>query len=359
MIQFSMERKRKKHEETGRPWYDTKQGVADSLKSLPAFLELISVRRTAGYDRGERLNEFYVLGWYWLDTCGNCCKAIDRIPKKAFPNIPDVLTRDEFWAYRKVNAKGDPTGFSFSMADDLPLKNTICPVCGKGWTIQNCHDIIMWEKTEVLLLAGFGFVGETLHAVKQHYAQLTSAVYFMQSDILIRNDRFIDLSPEYPNPEHEWQKNLVKNQRGWVSEEDGITDSYIIQPGDEGYFNVWSYYHRNCNRKHLAKTETQRFKETFEKAGFKDVHITKIRNEYCSCERCAPWLLVNTGLGIFKIGWRKRVINIDWNGLKLNLISLFKNEDVTKGPTYIHAWGWKKAEEYLKKIHDYLVSKIT
>jgi hypothetical protein len=363
MLKFSLD-KEKKHDENGRPWYDTKQGIIDSLVSLPSFLALIHERHEAGYDRDERLNEFYVLGWYSLDTCGNCSRASGIIPKKVFPNIPDVLTREEFEVYARTQCKDDKLlGFTFSMEYNLPRPNTTCALCGNRWTIQDCHDIIVWRDTEVIPLTAF--VGKTLGEVKKHYESLTNAIYFMQGDILIRNDRFIDLSPRYPHPKDKWEKGVVKNERGWVSEREGITNDYVIQPGDEGFFNVWKYYHRNCNKKNLAKGEKKRFREVFEKAGFKDIRMSQIKNEYCSCERCAPWFQVNTEFGSFKIGWRKRVINLDWSeaekaeqdvsGQKLNLIDLFKKEDVTKGNTYIHAWGWEEAEDYLKRIYNRLV----
>jgi hypothetical protein len=367
MIRFSLEDKKRQHDEAGRQWYDTKQGIAESLASLPAFLELISERHKAGYERGERMNEFYILGWYNLDTCGNCCKAMGFIPKKAFPNIPDVLNREEFWAFLKANAKDESQlRISFSYSSDLPRANTVCASCGKGWTIENCHDIIHWESTEVIPLTGF--VGKTLHAVKQHYYQLSNAVYLAQPELDIRNDRFIDLSPEYPNPKNDYERRAVKNERGWASEKEGIADGYVIQPGDEIFFNVWKYYHRNCNKKNLAREHKKDFMKAFGKAGFQTILMTEVKNEYCSCERCAPWFLVHTELGTFKIGWRKRVINLDWSlvektlqeryGCKTNLLALFTDEEVTKDTNFIHAWGLEKAEEYLtriKRTHEYLL----
>ena len=55
--------------------------------------------------------------------------------------------------------------------------------------------------------------------------------------------------------------------------------------------------------------------------------------------------------GDIKIGWRKRVISIDWSSTKRNLLHLFKDEDVTKEPYLVHAWGTDKAVDYLKRIH--------
>jgi hypothetical protein len=85
------------------------------------------------------------------------------------------------------------------------------------------------------------------------------------------------------------------------------------------------------------------------------VHAKEIANEYCPCAICnqtSPWFLVTTAKGIIKIGWRKRVINIDWSNsdIKSTGDELFPNENVTKWETGIHAWGYEKAKEYINKL---------
>ena len=182
----------------------------------------------------------------------------------------------------------------------------------------------------------------------------------MQSDILIRNDRFIDLSPKYPDAEKEWQKGLLANEMGWVSERDGITDDYVIQEEDEGRFSVWKYYHSICNREDLKIFEEQRFREVFTQAGFKINYMDAISNQYCPCDGCAPWFVVETEFGPITIGWRKRVISIDWSesiqtdAHAREITAQFEGENVTKGSTSIHAWGWDKAKEYLSRIRQTL-----
>jgi hypothetical protein len=52
----------------------------------------------------------------------------------------------------------------------------------------------------------------------------------------------------------------------------------------------------------------------------------------------------------FKLGWRKRVISIDWSRTNVSLPDLFEGEDVTRDDTMIHAWGYDKCAEYLKKL---------
>jgi hypothetical protein len=50
------------------------------------------------------------------------------------------------------------------------------------------------------------------------------------------------------------------------------------------------------------------------------------------------------------IGWRKRVINIRLHHEKIDFTQLFTEENTTKGIDFIHAYGYDKTEEYLKKI---------
>jgi hypothetical protein len=235
-----------------RPWYDTKEGIAKAITSLEGLNNLASERHTAGYDRDEHLNQFYILnGRYFTDACGNLC-TVFGVPSSILPSsIPPVLTQEEFFKFLEEQAGKNHSLCHTLDGGNLPRTDLLCSHCRKGWDISNCHDVFIVRETRVISLADF--VGKTLGEVKLTHTERVDAIYFMQPDILIRNDRFIDLSPKYPNPEHDWQKKFVKNERGWVSERDGIDDSYVIQEGDEGYFNVWSYFHSDCHLKSVAE----------------------------------------------------------------------------------------------------------
>lgn len=90
----------------------------------------------------------------------------------------------------------------------------------------------------------------------------------------------------------------------------------------------------------------------------KPIFAERIPNEYWGVNSPYsinhPWFLVTTNIGHIKIGWRKRVINIDWSNTLLKdetADKLFPNENVTKGDNYIHAWGYEKAKEYINILH--------
>ncbi len=84
------------------------------------------------------------------------------------------------------------------------------------------------------------------------------------------------------------------------------------------------------------------------------IYVKIIPNEYCSQPCCwsLPWLLVTTKKGDIKVGWRKRVINIDWeeSDIMVEANDFFPNEETTKGLYYIHAWTLSKAKEYIERL---------
>lgn len=84
------------------------------------------------------------------------------------------------------------------------------------------------------------------------------------------------------------------------------------------------------------------------------IFVEEIPNEYCGdyCCHHIPWFVVTTRVGRIKIGWRKRVLQISWDGSGVTSTAgdLFQAEGTTKGPQMIHAWGYEKAAEYISAI---------
>lgn len=88
---------------------------------------------------------------------------------------------------------------------------------------------------------------------------------------------------------------------------------------------------------------------------FRDpIFVEAIPNGYCgpSCFPDRPWFIVTTRAGRIKIGWRKRVIAIDWSDSTITATAeeLFPCENVTKDGRLIHAWGYDKAREYVASL---------
>lgn len=70
--------------------------------------------------------------------------------------------------------------------------------------------------------------------------------------------------------------------------------------------------------------------------------------------RNRPWFVVTTEIGRFVVGWRKRVIHIDWSGTlcKMSAEKLFSDMEVTKGDQFIHAWSLVDAATVVHRVID-------
>jgi hypothetical protein len=109
----------------------------------------------------------------------------------------------------------------------------------------------------------------------------------------------------------------------------------------------------NLDPKNKIKGQEER-NEILSVFGDRAIYVEEIPNGYCPdyCCKHLPWFIVTTNKGRIKIGWRKRVISIDWEDSIIDETgeSLFPDEDVTKYNKNIHAWGIVKAKEYIDKL---------
>jgi hypothetical protein len=97
----------------------------------------------------------------------------------------------------------------------------------------------------------------------------------------------------------------------------------------------------------LKETEAQSIMEL---AGIKVIGTPyKLMNEYHSGgsdkHYWHPWWLIKTEYGFIKIGWRKRVIHIEWSDTTIRAI--VTKDELTKAVDYVHAYSVAKAVEYL------------
>jgi len=143
-----------------------------------------------------------------------------------------------------------------------------------------------------------------------------------------------------------------------------------------------TFQHVYCHKLSAEREVMQEFRGYLDKAGLERALLSAIPNEYWKEDTAEPWCLARTPFGTLKIGWRKRVLNIDWSAVlnerlakidKLDLDTrydaraalhktidantLFPNEDVTRWETGIHAWGAEKAVEYLKVIREKVLGR--
>ncbi len=156
--------------------------------------------------------------------------------------------------------------------------------------------------------------------------------YYFTGEVNIHFDKFDALSEE------------VRALISW-------TASDYLQKLREQISMAWGKENEADKRKEHVTELTELFKS----AGFEAIHVETINSEYCreSCCYKFPWIIVTTPKGRIKLGWRKRVMNLDWSDsdLEIDGEKIFEDEDVTKGTNYIHCWGKEKAVEYLKKLN--------
>ena len=119
-------------------------------------------------------------------------------------------------------------------------------------------------------------------------------------------------------------------------------------------------YHKDCLKIHNNEKQLKEFQDVFKDVyNLSELKFNAIPNEYCSCDKCASWFIVSTPDGNIKIGWRKRVINIEG----LENYKVFKETFVSEKTTTfigevqrgIHAWSIEKAKEYLSKAKNSIV----
>jgi len=108
----------------------------------------------------------------------------------------------------------------------------------------------------------------------------------------------------------------------------------------------------NSGRAQAIKETNEKLLELFEQPIFSEEIPNRYYGKDDAYGRFKCWYRVTTSIGHFVIGWRKRVISIDWNdtvGTKTTQ-ELFSKESVTKGDKLIHAWSMEKAKEYIETI---------
>jgi hypothetical protein len=88
----------------------------------------------------------------------------------------------------------------------------------------------------------------------------------------------------------------------------------------------------------------------FALAGIPVTKFHELQNKYWNTYPAptGPWWLAMTPYGPIEIGWRKRVISIDWTDTKARVI--VTEDQVTKDETCVHAYTYAKCVEYLTKL---------
>lgn len=158
--------------------YDTKERIIKSVGSLEELAKLLTEKHHA-WGRDEQLNEFFILGRYRLDNRGNIDRLTRKIPKEIFPDIPDVMTAEEFATYIENHPgeiKKDDLKYSTFKYESMVIEPGLkCPSCGLVWGISNAHEALIYRNCEWIPLDDF--VGQTLDEVIESLNKKRDGIY--------------------------------------------------------------------------------------------------------------------------------------------------------------------------------------
>lgn len=189
----------------------------------------------------------------------------------------------------------------------------------------------------------------------------------MSIDKKQRNSINYSYNVEYPSTfyKNNYDKNIIRTSNGFVIPKPNsvcpccgkelTVDDIIHNPCIEENGKT---YHYSCYRNYRKVLEVDKLTRGLMDIVYKKTDYTfeLLPNGYCNDECCShiPWILFHTIYGDIIVGFRKRVISIEWqeNYKPFKFDSLFKDEDVTKwkeenGKRGIHAWSQDKAIDYL------------
>lgn len=328
-----------------RPIYDTKEGIASYLTDLEGINRLSSDRRTAGYDRGERMQEWVVLGRWRLSTNGNFDPIVARydggIPAE-MGKCPAVMSMDETYLFLRGGSLTSSSSWPF------PKHYCACKTCGKLWTLENCHDFQTSQDSDEGAISLADFVGQPLSSVTKIPALVNKVVHFVGHDA-VYNDNLPDPPEDAEKDYRRENTRLSRSKKKWHY----VDKDYIIQEGDHAMMQYVHFEHRGCQQHRATLEEREAVVEAFAKAGYPKINLLTQPNGYCKDKdcKCTPWFLAQVNNEVpLTIGWRKSVIHVDWSASGKKLPDLFDGEEVTKSPEYIHAWGYDKLAEYLGKL---------
>jgi len=252
-------------------WYDTRAGLEKALaRGLSGLRDIARERREAGYDRGERMAEWCIMGIFWTDTCGNFSAMTEGAPVDTRSSMsPEVEERFDFQIPPVMDRQTTnlfTQNWTSTHGLAVPPEGALCDCCGEGWNMRNVRDF-------------------------------------------------------YTRYNHNTEENVCR--------------------------------HKGCQRLYIIQREQQEITGYLARAGVLYSKITWIPSQYHPDEMFfGPWALVETEKGTLKMGWRKRVFEVDWSKTALEAAGadLVAEPSVTHGDQYVHCWGKEQILKTLKGL---------
>lgn len=136
--------------------FDTIQGIQSSLHSMQAFQQLLIERRNAVQVQRSKLQEFILVGRYFLDNRGgiyqiHCDAQLPNkrkytfIPADGFKVLPDVMKKNDFIHF--IRSRLSPLNrqlVTISCEEAIfPNESEVCDICHEKWTPYDCQDYVV------------------------------------------------------------------------------------------------------------------------------------------------------------------------------------------------------------------------
>ena len=304
------------------PWYDDVYQLNERIHTLDDLKAACEARQE---NWRQCTTEVVFLGRIHGGGKGHS-QMVDLL-NKVLPDtvtVPKVMTWDTFKALLEQYNIPLNACWDWEMKEQLteehyqvPSSHIRCPICGHGWTLDNCTDVhIRMDHVDMPLNE---YVGKTLKEIQdilQH--QRPEAVYWLGFD----SDNKTDVrhpggpsgDPDYFTPEEDEEE-----QKYW----ERVELSYVIQEDDRICPFRYQFYHSNCIRSVLQQEYQQSLQEyqhslaeMLRQVGFNNVQVNStlppshvveaLREEYdeeegeLTAEKIAvelPYFLATTDVG--------------------------------------------------------------
>lgn len=313
--------------------YTTVEGVRKSLRSLKDFIQMLDERCEAR-SRHE-LNILVVNGKWYLDQFGQVGYLIlqDQNYRQISPDAPifaelgDVATEETF----RTLGKKYQLNYQIVLGGRgaLPSEKTYCAHCGAHWHIDNLDDYCTQSKTIP--------AAELMGHVGYHIAE--GLIKY-----LIKEKKEGRVGKDNTNT---CAENFLTERTGrqWT----------IYSDNDKvSYYAFTKYYHNKCHDEVIRQENITAFKDAFERAEFKVHGIIRTKNQYGSKDYRGDWFILDTDYGLIRVGWRKRVIEVDYSMID-NQFRPYTKE--TSGLGFEHVYGYEKLTEALIAFRSHLEKK--
>lgn len=212
-------------------YYNTLEGIKESLLSYPTFIKMLHDRQHAGYILKQSLNTFLILGRYQLDSCGN----VGQLKREGFvplPTLESVLKWDDFISL--LHPDKDIVTIYFD--NSIPPLDVHCTVCYKQWDVTTCHDSLKRKETikEKISKESICRLGEKVKDAKIRFESFTNGEYRIRD--YITNEKYANKTPrkDYPS--------LQENELGIKH----IDDNYEFEENDVYFLDVHKFFHKEC-----------------------------------------------------------------------------------------------------------------